>query len=148
MRISSRAVIFRDNKIVLIYRKRDNMEYYVLPGGGQEEYENKEECIVRECKEELGINVEVIKQLYEVKGEGLFQNIFLCKWLDGTLGTGDEEEYDPNRKTGLQKPMLINIEEVENLNLVSPFIKQELINDLNKHGKEMGNDIKLIKEVK
>ena len=51
MRISSRCVIFKNNRIVLIYINRDGEEYYVFPGGKIEDGESKEECIVRECKE-------------------------------------------------------------------------------------------------
>ena len=57
MRISSRAIIFKDNKVVLIYRKRDYQEYYVFPGGKVEDGETKEKCVIRECKEELGIDI-------------------------------------------------------------------------------------------
>ncbi len=64
MRDTSRAVIIRDNKIVLMYRERDNMKYYAFPGGGIEIGETKEECIIREMKEELGINIKPIKQFY------------------------------------------------------------------------------------
>ena len=39
MRISSRAIIFKDNKVVLIYRKRDYQEYYVFSGGKVEDDE-------------------------------------------------------------------------------------------------------------
>lgn len=97
MRISSRAIIFKDNKVVLIYRKRDNQEYYVFPGGKVEDDETNEECVIRECKEELGIDIKPIKYIYEVKGLDFIQHFFLCEWISGVLGTGDKEEYDVNR---------------------------------------------------
>ena len=39
-------------------------DYYTFPGGGQEENETLEDGTKREIKEELGIDVEVIKLLY------------------------------------------------------------------------------------
>lgn len=146
MRISSRAIIFKDDSIILIYRESKHGKYYVFPGGGQEDFENKEECIIRECMEELGINVEIIKQLYEVKGDGIFQNFFLCNWVNGEIGTGDEEEYDPNRPTGLQIPMLVKIEDMKNLNIISPDIVKEFLIDYDKYGKIMNDKLKVIIE--
>lgn len=148
MRISSRAVIFKDDAIILIYRESEHGKYYVFPGGGQENFENKEECIVRECKEELGINIQVKKQLYEVNGKDISQNFFLCEWIDGEIGTGDEEEYNPNRPTGLQVPMLIKIDKLKTLNIISPEILKEFISDYNEFGKDMNNMLKKIDENK
>lgn len=92
MRISSRAIIFKDNKIVLIYRKRDNQEYYVFPGRKVEDCETNEECVIRECKEELGIDIKPIKYIYEVNGPDFIQYFFLCEWVSGVLGSGNKED--------------------------------------------------------
>lgn len=146
MRISCRSVIFKDNQVVLIYRERDGEQYYVFPGGKIENNETKEECIVRECKEELGLEVSVNKYIYEVKGEDFIQHFFLCNWLSGEIGTGDEEEYQQDRKGGLQVPMLINIEDLSKLNIVSPPIIKQLLEDINNHGLMLDNDVKTIIE--
>lgn len=146
MRISSRAIIFKDNKVVLIYRKRDNQEYYVFPGGKVEDDETNEECVIRECKEELGIDIKPIKYIYEVKGLDFIQHFFLCEWISGVLGTGDKEEYDVNRRGGEQIPRLIDIDSLKKLNIVSPEIIAELCNDINKFGLNLDNNIKIIIE--
>ena len=57
MRISSRCFIFKDDKIVLIYRENQGEIYYVFPGGKVEDGETNEQCVVREVKEELGLDV-------------------------------------------------------------------------------------------
>lgn len=55
-RIGAYALIVNpDNEIALV--RRDNN--YFLPGGGVEEDETYEECLKRECSEELGYNIEV-----------------------------------------------------------------------------------------
>lgn len=146
MRISSRAIIFKDNKVVLIYRKRDYQEYYVFPGGKVEDGETNEECVIRECKEELGIDIKPIKYVYEVKGPDFIQHFFLCEWVSGVIGTGDKEEYDVNRQGGVQIPMLIDIESLKKLNIVSPEIITELCIDMNMFGLNLDNNIKTIIE--
>lgn len=146
MRVSSRAIIFKDNQVLLIYRERDNEKYYVFPGGKIEENESKEECIIRECKEELGIDIAVKKYIYKVKGEDFIQHFFLCEWINGEIGTGDSNEYDPNRKGGLQKPCMIDLENLDKLNIVSSQIIEQLLKDLKKFGKLLDNSVKVIIE--
>ena len=146
MRISSRAIIFKDNKVVLIYRKRDYQEYYVFPGGKVEDDETNEECVIRECKEELGIDIKPIKYIYEVKGPDFIQHFFLCEWISGVLGSGDKEEYDVNRQGGVQIPMLIDIESLKKLNIVSPEITAELCIDMNMFGLNLDDNPKIIIE--
>lgn len=146
MRVSSRAIIFKDNQVLLIYRERNNETYYVFPGGKIEENETKEECIIRECKEELGIDVSVEKYVYEVKGQEFVQHFFLCKWKSGMLGTGDINEYDPNRKGGLQKPCMIDLKDINKLNIVSPQIIEQLSKDIESFGLKLDDKVKEIIE--
>lgn len=147
MRESSRAIIFKDNKVVLIYRKKNNQEYYVFPGGKVEDGETNEECVIREIKEELGIDIKPIKYIYEVKDPDFIQHFFLCEWVSGVMGTGDKEEYDVNRKGGVQIPMLIDLKSLKKLNIVSPEIITQLCMDIEKFGLNLDNHVKTIIEI-
>lgn len=55
-RISGRAIIIKDNKVLLFFRNRlisgKIIEYYAIPGGGLEPGETIEKCTIRELKEE------------------------------------------------------------------------------------------------
>ena len=59
IRSAARALIVRRDKILLTRCRRDGQEFYVLPGGGQQEVETLEEAVIRECREEIGVEVEV-----------------------------------------------------------------------------------------
>ena len=77
-RVSVRAVIFDGDNIITMFRskKKDDgtrKEYYVIPGGGVEEGESLEEALIREIKEELGIDIEIVKYLREVEEEKAIQ---------------------------------------------------------------------------
>lgn len=146
MRISSRAIIFKEDKILLIYREKEKERYYVFPGGKIEIGENNEQCVIRECMEELGINVNVKKYIYEVKGTDFIQHFFLCEWIDGVIGSGNKNEYDINRKDGIQIPQLININELKYLNIVSPPIIKQLLIDIERYGLELSSSMKQIIE--
>ena len=62
IREASRAVVFDSKKLVaLLYSTR--YDYYKLPGGGIEEGNSLEVALVRECKEEIGCDVDIICEL-------------------------------------------------------------------------------------
>ena len=79
--VSIKGIIFNNENILLLKNERNEWE---LPGGRIEEYENPEECLVREVQEELGINCTVEKIIdswvFEVlKGKFVFIVTYLCK---------------------------------------------------------------------
>ena len=62
IREASRAVVFdNENKVALLHATKYN--YFKLPGGGIENVENPEAALKRECLEEIGCNIEIIKEL-------------------------------------------------------------------------------------
>ena len=134
------GIIFIDGKLALMHRKdvlkRPEMpEYYTLPGGGLEEGETIEEGTKREIKEEFGIDVELVKKLYEITSEKFNQKeiFYLCKYVSGTFGTGEGPEFSGDPKyieSGKYLPELIDIENLEKINLMPPEIKNRIIEDI------------------
>ncbi|KAA0564464.1 NUDIX domain-containing protein [Bacillus sp. CH30_1T] len=59
IRNSAKALIIRDDKILLTKNKDGNGYFYLFPGGGQEQGETLHEALKRECIEEIGREVEV-----------------------------------------------------------------------------------------
>ncbi|NIA04125.1 MAG: NUDIX domain-containing protein [Nitrospiraceae bacterium] len=58
MKFATLAVIVKDNKLLLGYKKRGFAKGILNgPGGKVESYESSEECIIRETKEEVGISI-------------------------------------------------------------------------------------------
>jgi ADP-ribose pyrophosphatase YjhB (NUDIX family) len=64
VRNSVKALIIRDNKLLCIKKCDQYGAYFILPGGGQEKDETFIETIQRECKEEIGSNINVGKLKY------------------------------------------------------------------------------------
>lgn len=58
-RFSVHAAIFNDRKEVLLLKQTYTDLRWGLPGGGVEEGETIDQAILRECMEELGVNVEI-----------------------------------------------------------------------------------------
>ena len=61
----SRAVIVKNNKLLVMYRKK--FKEYVLPGGKIDVNETKEKAVVRETKEELGVDIRIMKKVNSVE---------------------------------------------------------------------------------
>lgn len=61
--------IFKDKKILMV-RSHKNTEVFYLIGGKVEEGENDEECVTREVKEEIGVDIipGTLKLLTEFNG--------------------------------------------------------------------------------
>ena len=65
-RISVHAVIIDDNQNVLLLKQTYGDKRWGLPGGSPEPPETTEDTLLRECKEELGcdINIEYLSGVY------------------------------------------------------------------------------------
>lgn len=60
VRTSARALIVRDGRLLTVRMEAPGEGvFYVLPGGGQRPGEDLRQALVRECREELGIGIEV-----------------------------------------------------------------------------------------
>ena len=69
-RISGRAIIFDDDKVILLFRHKKTedgiKEYYAIPGGGQDQGETITECVIRELKEEYNVDISIKEYLGKV----------------------------------------------------------------------------------
>lgn len=90
------CVILKDNCILLLYRiKKD---WYELPGGKIDGNETTEEAAIRELKEELCCNVEIISKFgvkdFKENGRNFTYYWFLSKIKNGqTPKIGEPEEF-------------------------------------------------------
>ena len=110
-------------------------DYYTFPGGGKEENETLEEGTIREIKEEFGINVEVIKKIYEMNNgeQNKKEYFFLCRYIDGEFGTGTGPEYSGNPEyshRGIYKPEIVSKQDVEKITLLPFEIRDKFIKDI------------------
>ena len=120
-----------------VIKRKDYQEYYTFPGGGLEENETLEQGVIREIKEEFGIDVEVVKKLYEMNSEKFNQKeyFFLCKYVGGKFGTGDGPEYNNDPKyidSGKFIPEIIKKENVKTLLLLPTEIRDKFVEDIEK----------------
>ena len=93
------AIIVHDGKLLLTRRKMD-VPYPLLwefPGGKVEPAEDPRDCIVREIREELAIEVDVIG-IYDViyhryPERAVLVLAYRCNWLNGEIADLDVSEH-------------------------------------------------------
>lgn len=139
-RVRVAGIIFINGGVALMHRtevkkRKDYQEYYTFPGGGLEEGETPEEGTIREIKEEFGIDVKVIKKLYEMNSEKFNQKeiFYLCEYVSGKFGTGNGPEFSNDPKyidSGKYLPEIIKKDEIKNLLLLPTEIKEKFVEDL------------------
>ena len=127
------GVVFMNRKNVI--RNKDYQEYYTFPGGHLEEGETLEEGVIREIKEEFGINVKVVRKVYELENDrvNMKEYFFLCEYIDGEFGTGDGEEFSNNpeyKDSGEYIPEIVKRENIPGLILLPLEIKEKFVQDL------------------
>lgn len=87
------AVIFNDARQVLLCHRRD-MDAWNLPGGGMEPGELPDECVIREVREETGLEVTVerLVGVYGKPGRSELVFCFVCRITGGVLCETDESD--------------------------------------------------------
>lgn len=130
-RISSRAIIFHDDKLILIRRKWRRKEYWVTPGGGVEGDETLEEAVKRETREEIGIEIKVGKFVMELTRESKEriseQKFFLCEYVSGVVGSGQDAKMLASDEKDFYEVVMIPREQLSKINIVPPQFKKYIV---------------------
>lgn len=137
MRIRLAGLIPMENGFAFMHRQNVKNHpignYYVFPGGGREGNESFEEGTIREIKEEFGIDVKVIKELYTIQNDKAEEHFFLCEYVSGKLGTGQGPEFSGDPKyidRGTYTPEIIAKDKVKDIMLLPAEVKEMLIKDI------------------
>ncbi len=138
----ARGIVFLDGKLVSMYREFQGRVFYTIPGGGMEEGETEEECVKREVFEEFGLVVEPIKKVYVYESETSIEHFYVCEYVSGEFGSGQGEEFQPDRNRGVYIPSLLEIENIPNLPLMPPEVAKAFVEDFKLRGKDLRDDVK------
>ncbi len=81
MRKAVRAIIIRDDKLLVMKRNKFGHKYYTLVGGGVDFDEAPEQSLIREVSEETGLAVKKFRQVFTEEAGQPFgtQYIYLCE---------------------------------------------------------------------
>ena len=112
--------------MLVIHRHRDNLDYYVLPGGGVKAGETPEQACIREVEEETRLLAKAPKQIFQFLNNENPEYYFLIRTFPGTPEVGDFKKSNPNNMYTLE---WIDRSDINTINL-QPSIIKEIITDL------------------
>lgn len=120
-RVSARAIIIEDGKLLTMFRRKKKedgsyQEYYAIPGGGLEENETLKENVIREIKEELNIDIEILGYLGHKEDYTSITYFFHCKRIHGEPKLGGPELKRSN-VDNYYEIRYVNLDEIDNINI-------------------------------
>ena len=120
-RVSSRAIIIYENELLTMFRRKIKddgtiKEYYVIPGGGQEEGETLEENVIRELSEEFNVKIKILGYLGKEENESTIEHYFHCEIVEGIPHLGGEEKERMTEKN-YYEVRTIKMEDLKNIDI-------------------------------
>ncbi|MED0872992.1 NUDIX hydrolase [Bacillus mobilis] len=130
MQVRVTGILIEDEKLLLVKQKVANRDWS-LPGGRVENGETLEEAMIREMREETGLEVKIKKLLYvcdkpDVR-PSLLHITFLLERIEGEI-TLPSNEFDHNPIHDVQ---MVALEELSSYGFSNKFIKLAYENFLN-----------------
>jgi 8-oxo-dGTP diphosphatase len=131
MRKAARAIIVQDGSLLVMRRNKFGERYLTLVGGGVETGETPEQAVVREVREETGLQVTDTRLVFvEDAGEPFgAQYIFLCGHKPGspTLSEDTGESIANRKGKNLYEPTWLPLAQLPEAPLRSQETKAALI---------------------
>jgi len=130
--VQARGIIIKDNKVLVMFRRKKGREYYTFPGGHMRNYEQPIDTAIREIREETSIEVEDLKPAYTCIFHTDPEHIeyyFTGKWKSGEPILSGEESRAVCEEN-YYEPMWVDISEIPELNLYSRAVKEWFCNNI------------------
>lgn len=119
---TARAIIFKDNQLLVFFRRKikDGKEitYYAIPGGHVEGNETTEETVIRELKEEMNLNIELLGYLGKLIDGEREEYYYHAKIVGGELQFGGEE-LERNSQDNYYEVRWLNLDGIDNSDIRS-----------------------------
>lgn len=133
MKKTARAIIIENDKLLVFYRRKvidgKIFIYYAIPGGHVDLGESNEECVIRELKEEMNLDIEVLNYVGKITIDDCEENYYYCKIVGGKLRFGGEELERCNIDN-YYEIMWLSLLELDNVNIRAiDLVRKVLVQD-------------------
>lgn len=124
------VIIIQNNRILLMHRFYEGIEYYVFPGGGVEEGESPEDGVIRELKEEFCIDIKIDKKIFELlnthRNRTRKEYFYFVTEFAGTPALGGEELEKMN-DSDQYEPAWVDLEKIKDLPVMPEAARKKVI---------------------
>lgn len=131
---SVRAIVIRDDKLLAMKRNKFGDVYYTLIGGGIHDGENAEAALRRELREETGMEVGTVRQVFMEDAGDVYgiQQVFLCEYIGGdpVLSPDSDEAFIGAVGDNTYEPLWLPLSEVLTVRFRSKSVAQALTDGL------------------
>lgn len=136
MRHAARAIIIRNNALLVIHRNKFGKEYYTLPGGGIEAGESPSDAVIRELQEEAGFTISSPRLVFVESPSAKYgiQHVFLCKDPGGkAMLQEDSIEAKLHTQGNLHTPEWVDFDVLDKYPFRSEKLKAAILQGI-RHG--------------
>lgn len=137
MRRAVRAIIIKDDKLLVMHRNKYGSEYFTLVGGQVGDGESMEDALSRELYEETGYRLTYSQLVYIEEHPAPYneQYTYLCEAeTSGEVKVQDfsEEAYLNNLNANIHKPLWVSINSFDNIAFRTPQLQTAIVKALKK----------------
>ena len=134
MRKAVRAVVVKDDSLLVMHRNKFGEEYYTLIGGGISIGETPEQALLREVHEETNLSVSNPRLVYVEQAGDPYgdQFIYLCDYTGGEVALPADSTEAKIHALGanLYEPVWLPIKKLAGVSFVSEALKDTLVSAL------------------
>lgn len=134
MRRAVRAIVMKDDHLLVMKRNKFGQEFYALVGGGIDLGETAEQALAREVAEESGIRIANPRLVIEEDAGDMFgmQYIYLCDYAGGepVLHESSEEAKINALGRNLYLPMWLPLADLPKVTFLPKELQRLLVENL------------------
>lgn len=123
------VIVIKNNKILLIYRRKNDAEYFAVPGGHIENGESPEIAAIRELREETNLNTEIDYLFLENESNKWHNYFYMAKNAEGESRLS-AEELERNSKENFYELKWVDLSKISEINLLPIKLKEKIIREL------------------
>lgn len=130
-RQSVRAIVLNGDKVLAMKRNKFGSQYYTLIGGGVEADEDLEAALRRELREETGLEVGTVRQVFVEDGGAEYglQYVYLCEYRGGDpqLNPASGEALSSAMGQNTYEPVWLPLAELAQVTFLSTSVRDALL---------------------